>query len=140
VPQPVNPVYGFFQDENVREALAEALRALGFDAVTTTERGRKGSSDPRQLLFATATGPVFITPNNRDYRMLHEALALWAAAWDVLDRVRHPGILIIDQGTPRSGVPDVTVLAAVVQQLAIENHLVNRLFAWNLANGLREVV
>jgi hypothetical protein len=120
------------------EALAVSLRGHGFDAVTTTQLGRKGSSDPRQLKYASETARVLVTHNNRDYRMLHEALVLWAEEWGVLDRRRHSGILIIDQGPQQRGGSDIAVLTGIGLQVATLGPMENRLFAWNPRVGRHE--
>jgi hypothetical protein len=122
------------------EGLGSALRELGLDAVTTAEAGRKGATDPRQLLFATEAERILITHNNADCRMLHEALALWAVWWNALDRVRHSGILIIEQGAPRRGGLGVPTMIAIVRALPAGESMTNRLFAWNDRRGLHEVV
>lgn len=128
----------FYLDENMAEGLGVALRNVGFDAVTTAEVGRKGATDPRQLLFATETARVLITHNNADFRMLHEALTLWAERWLALDRLRHRGILIIEQGAPRRGGLSVPTMVAIVRSLPLAESLDNRIFAWNDRLGLHE--
>lgn len=129
---------GIYLDENVADGLGAALRARGLDLLTTTEAERKGATDPQQLLFALDTDRLLVTHNNADFRMLHEALVIWAGRWGVLDRVRHRGILIIDQGKPRRGGLSILTMVGIVEALATELPLDNRLFVWNDRLGLRE--
>ena len=129
----------FYLDENMAEGLAAALRGLGLDTIITAEMGRKGATDPHQPMSAVEPDRVLITHNNADFRMLHEALFLWASRWNVLDRRRHPGILIIEQGAPRRGGLGAATMLDIVRALRSEGDLSDRLFAWNDQLGLHEV-
>jgi uncharacterized protein with PIN domain len=60
-----------YLDHDVNIAVAERLRRLGHDVLTTGEAGHAESSDEHQLAFATDEGRVFLTHNRRDFRRLH---------------------------------------------------------------------
>lgn len=123
-------------DENVSEQVLPALDGYGLDVVSTTQLGLKGATDPRQLLAATQLGRVVVTHNGSDFRMLHEALGLWAERWGLRDAVRHAGILVIDQA---SGMKAAAMADVINNQLARHGEPVtNRLFAWNRRQGLVE--
>lgn len=129
----------FYLDENIAEGLVDALADPGHDAVSTKQLGTKGASDPSQLVSATLMGPVLVTHNSTDFRMLHEARGRWAALWDVTDRARHPGILVIEPGSGRQGGLSVSVMAEVVDRLAAEGDVTDRLFVWNEVEGLHDI-
>jgi hypothetical protein len=129
-----------YLDENIAEGLGEALRRDGFDALTTTDAGRKGATDPRQLLFAARAGRVLVTYNGADYGMLHEALDLWARVWGLVGRDRHAGILVINQAAIGRGELGIRDMLAVVRQLPAAESAANRFFAWNPRTGFHEPV
>ena len=127
---------GCYLDENVAEALAPALGALGLDAVTTVGLGRKGATDVSQLTYAARTQRILITHDVGHYEMLHEAWQTWARDWGVADRARHPGILLL----PDPGLLPVADAARLVAELlAGVDTVENRLFAWKMATGWREI-
>lgn len=63
----------FYLDEDVTEKLVGPLVAIGYDAVSTKDVGRKGSKDFDQLLFAAVERRLLITFNAADFRLLHGA-------------------------------------------------------------------
>jgi len=63
----------FYLDEDVPEALATLLVALGHTATTTRGVNRKGLPDYAQLWHAMLRDWVFITLNRKDYLLLHGA-------------------------------------------------------------------
>lgn len=130
----------FYLDENVKEQLAAVLIALGVDAVSTWQMGRKGASDFMQLLFAAQEGRVVVTHDSKDFQQLHGAWLAWAAAWGATAAARHSGILIIERGPGHRGGMPVAQLVSIVQAFAVwSSPTANRLFAWNAIVGLREV-
>ena len=58
-------------DEDVYGSIAEHLRAVGFDAVSTPEAGRLGESDESQLEWAVGEARVLVTFNVADFALLH---------------------------------------------------------------------
>ncbi len=83
-------------DSNVALEVAEFLRAAGHTAATVRDLRREGNSDDEQLLVASQHGRIFVTHNERDFILLHDAWQRWSAAWGVA--AHHPGILIVPQG------------------------------------------
>jgi len=68
----VSDAIRFYLDEHVDPAVADGLRRLGIDVLTTQEAGRLGDDDPVQLAFAAVEGRVMVT-FDRDYLDLHSA-------------------------------------------------------------------
>lgn len=79
----------FYLDEDIDLVLAPAMQRLGLDVTTTSGTGRRGSSDPDQLAFATGEGRVIVTRNRRDFVILHR-LAIERGQ-------RHAGIVAISR-------------------------------------------
>src|SRR5206468_1368772 len=61
----------FFTDEDIYGAVAVALSRAGFDAVSTPETGRLGTSDESQLDWAAGEGRVLVTFNVAHFARLH---------------------------------------------------------------------
>lgn len=57
----------YLLDEDVHPEAAVAARALGLDAASVHEAGRRGHTDFDQLRLATADGRIFVTRNRDDY-------------------------------------------------------------------------
>ena len=128
-----------YVDENISEGVAEALRDLGYDIVTTTELGRKGASDPEQPWFAGRAGRLLVTHNNVHFQMLHEALLLWSRGWGMTNRRLHAGILCIEQGAIRGGREGIALIVAIIQELPRGTRFEDRLVAWTRRRGLHEL-
>lgn len=124
----------FYLDEPVAELLAVSLRRNGHDAVNTAELGRKGSSDARQMHFATRTGRILVTHDLHDFPMLHEAWHGLAREWAIVDRRIHPGILIVPP-TTRLSVADAT---REIETLLGSQETTDRLFVWMVPTGWQE--
>jgi predicted nuclease of predicted toxin-antitoxin system len=60
-----------YTDEQISPALAQMLRARGFDAVTVFDVGMIGKSDPEQLAYAVTEKYTLLTFNVRDFVPLH---------------------------------------------------------------------
>ncbi len=89
----------FYLDENVDSEFASLLTARGHTVFTTAQADRLGTTDDRQLLFATDLGRILITHDERDYRFL---CGLWrnlAKRWGINDAA-HAGVLVIPQRLP----------------------------------------
>jgi hypothetical protein len=117
----------FYLDEDVPEALATLLVALGHTATTARAANRKGLPDYAQLWHAALHGWVFITLNRKDYALLHRAWRLWGVAQ------QHPGILIAPH-VPRANLAG---LATAIDALGANPApvLANTLFAWTATAG-----
>jgi hypothetical protein len=86
----------FYNDNDVAVEVAELLRAAGHTAVTARDLRREGNSDDEHLLVASQHGRIFLTHNERDFILLHDAWQHWSAVWGVA--THHAGILIVPQG------------------------------------------
>ena len=75
-----------YLDENVDERLAPALRRYGYDVLTTTEAGRKGSRDDDQLRYAAAQRRALLSHNIADFARMAEQ---WRAR-----EIEHWGIFL----------------------------------------------
>ena len=72
-----------------RHQLIWALRARGFDVLTSFEAGMNAQTDDAQLSFAASQGRLLLTANARDFARLHR---------DWLCQGRpHSGIMLIPQ-------------------------------------------
>lgn len=86
----------FYLDHAVAREVAVLLRAAGHGASTAREFRSERATDDEQLLIAAERGQIFITHNESDFILLHDAWQRWRAAWSV--RREHSGILIVPQG------------------------------------------
>lgn len=84
----------FYLDEDVTRLITTDLRALGHDAASTDELGRKGQTDPKQLWFAATERRILVTCNRRDLVLLHEAWVVWQMPGGGT-RPTHEGLLVI---------------------------------------------
>jgi hypothetical protein len=82
-------------DSNVALEVAEFLRTAGHIAVTARQLGREGNTDNEHLLVASQDGRIFLTHNEQDFILLHDAWRRWSAAWGVA--AHQAGILIVPQ-------------------------------------------
>lgn len=81
-------------DEHYAETIAEQLRAKGFDAVSVSGLGLKGTDDEPLLEYAVTDRRALLTNNVRDFMPLH-------ARWMASGR-SHLGLLFTDDaGMPR---------------------------------------
>lgn len=119
-----------YLDSDVHGQVAPLLRAAGHDAVTAADQGRRRASDDEQLLAAARQGRIVVSHNRKDFVLLHGAWRRWPPAYG-LALPPHPGILILDQVSPRA------VADAVVDLLAADPPvpLANALYWWRAASG-----
>ena len=83
-------MFSLYLDEDALDSsLLVALRAAGFDCLTTSEAGMRGRSDEEQLTFATSEGRVLFTRNGRDFRILETQ---WLAGGR-----NHAGIVVLSR-------------------------------------------
>jgi predicted nuclease of predicted toxin-antitoxin system len=67
----VNDVFvKLYLDEDVDVLVAKLIRSTDFQAVTTDEVGRKGSTDPQQLECAISRQSAIVTHNRLDFEEL----------------------------------------------------------------------
>lgn len=81
----------FFTDEDIHGAVAQALRRVGLDTVSTPEVQRIGSTDEDQLLWAATQRRVIVTFNVADFTRLH---CDWLSAGRI-----HAGVVVSSQRT-----------------------------------------
>jgi predicted nuclease of predicted toxin-antitoxin system len=125
----------FYLDENLPEYLVICLQELGHDAVSTTQVGQKGLSDPEQLLLSRQMDRILITFNSDDFRMLHTAWIVWSRAWNSVHS-QHAGILVLRQEQPALRPKE---LAPVIDKIAnLADDFTNRIWLWNRVEGWRE--
>lgn len=89
-----------YLDNDVSLRLAPLLRIAGHEVVTTRGLGVVTATDDAQLLTAAQDGWILVTPNRRDFRLLHDAWRTWAPAFG-LALPSHPGILVLDPAPSR---------------------------------------
>lgn len=81
-----------YLDEDVHPLIADALRLRGWDALTTVETGRQGSTDKQQIEYAAENGYVILSYNVADFPGMHyQILAVGE---------HHSGIIVATQDNP----------------------------------------
>lgn len=60
-----------YTDEDLDIAVSKALNLRGFEASTTIEHVKSGSSDEEQLVYAASIGSVLLTHNVQDFPRIH---------------------------------------------------------------------
>lgn len=94
-------------DEMYPVALAEALREAGIDAVTVSEPGLAGSSDPHVFEAARAGGYTVLTENVADFARI--------ASDHVTTGEHHPGVLVaLSSRFSRGASGRPTLLASIL--------------------------
>ena len=126
----------FYLDENVSEKLIPALRDQHHDVTSAIQSGQRTVSDALLLLDAARHGRIFITHNDRDFKLLHEAWRAWSTAWNGEEAARHAGILII-RTSNQTVVP--VIVDAIQRLLPTVDTFENRLFRWNIRDDWHEV-
>lgn len=81
-----------YLDEEVSVAVAEMLKARGFQAVTTRDAGGLGAMDEDQLHYAVSHQMALLTHNRADFEALHRRYL-------VADR-EHWGLIIAARRRP----------------------------------------
>ena len=64
-------IHLYFDEDSMRHALVEALRARGVDVLTALEAGMIERADEEHLSYATAQGRVLCSFNVEDFYRLH---------------------------------------------------------------------
>lgn len=116
-----------YLDNDVTLKASVFLRAAGFEVEATRDLGRENASDEGRLLYAAQHGWAFVTHNEADFTLLHDAWQHWATAWGVVER--HAGILIIPQGR-KYGIDwrAARIAEEIARCLQINASLTNALF------------
>ena len=79
----------YFDEDSMRHALVQALRARGVDVLTALEAGMMERKDEEHLDYATAQGRVLYSFNAGDFYRLHTAFLAQGKP--------HPGIILAQQ-------------------------------------------
>ena len=79
----------YVDEDTQRRALIQAVRARGYDIVTTHEAGHLGMSDADQLVYSAAEGRTILTFNSRDFVQLHRDYLIGGKS--------HAGIIVSGQ-------------------------------------------
>ena len=115
--------------------LAPLLERAGHDVAITREVGGDRATDDALLLVATQSGRIFITHNRNDFRLLHDAWLNWPAAFGMVFPP-HPGILILDQGSPETLARVLTHFLDVMPP----ERIANGIFWWHHHDGWRQPI
>ncbi len=114
---PVSSVANYYLDEDVNPLLAHDLRQRGYDALSTGEALRLGSSDRDQLDFARGEGRALLTHNRDDFLAIAREYAI--------KQIDHSGILYVPQVPYRALIHRALSFLAVVDTSQIRN-----VFVW----------
>jgi Domain of unknown function (DUF5615) len=79
----------YLDEDTIKGALIRAIRNSGVDVVTTSEAGRLGALDERQLIWATEQRRVIYSFNMGDFCRLHSSF--------VTQEISHGGIILVPQ-------------------------------------------
>ena len=104
-----------YLDEDVFKAIAPALRARGFDAVSVHDLQHCGWSDVEHLAYAAGEGRAIFTFNAADYIALHREYAS--------EKKSHAGIVVAKQHPVRETIRRLPDLLNRVTGNAVKNQL-----------------
>lgn len=82
-----------YLDENIDILVAKILRARGLTVVTTDDAGRKGSSDPEQLIYAVENEFAIVSMDRVDFEVLGKEYFYLGQ--------EHFGIFLLADGSPQ---------------------------------------
>ena len=107
----------YLDEDSMRRALVEGLRARGVDVLTALEAGMIERADAEHLAFATAAGRALVRFNVGDFARLH-------AAWYARGTV-HTGIVLAPQQRYALGdlIRRLAALAAARTSEALRNRV-----------------
>jgi hypothetical protein len=101
-----------YLDEDVYHSVALGLRRRGWDAATTVDAGKVGSSDEDQIRFATAEGRCLFTFNRGHFAEIHGHMMAVGE--------HHCGIIVCRQATV--GVVTRSLCALLSSHIAEDLH------------------
>jgi predicted nuclease of predicted toxin-antitoxin system len=90
------PSVEFYLDNDLAAGVALSLRTAGHVAISARDLRLRRATDDEQLLVAADAGRVFVTHNEDDFTLLHDAWRKWFSAKGV--QAQHAGILVVPQG------------------------------------------
>jgi hypothetical protein len=99
----------------VHHLIAHALRLRGWEALTTVDAARQGSTDLEQIRFAAEHGYVVLSYNVSDFPRLHYELA---GAGE-----HHAGIIVGTQDAPAANARMLLALASTFSAQDLEDQL-----------------
>ena len=120
-------------DHNVSSQLALLLRDAGHDVIETRTIGMPRATDDVLLLTAAQAGRIFVTHNESDFVLLHNAWRRWSAAWGV--NVAHAGILVL----PQPPHLDVSLAAQALEHFLLSGvSLTSELYIFRRTGGWQQ--
>jgi hypothetical protein len=117
-------------DNDVSHRLIPDLEAAGHTVLTARDRGLAEADDNTQFLAVVRTSRLLVTHNRNDFALLHDAWRLWPVEFGVA-LPAHPGILVLDHGSPGVLYDAMGAFLATMQAAA----LANELFWWRHRDG-----
>ncbi|MCC7371410.1 MAG: DUF5615 family PIN-like protein [Chloroflexi bacterium] len=119
-----------YLDHNVARRVGELLQGGGHDVLASRDIQSERLSDDVLLLATVRFHRIFVTHNRGDFKLLHDAWVTWPAAFGIA-LPSHPGILVLDAGSPDT-------LAEIVADFLDAVHLdalLDAIFWWHRRDG-----
>ena len=110
-----------YLDECVDQRLVRLLQRKGVDVLTVQEAHTLGDDDESQLLFAAASGRLFLSHNQLHFRRLHAAFVREGRA--------HGGIILVPQTIPLARLE--VRLELMLDWVATFAEHTSKLFTWS---------
>ena len=104
-----------YTDQDVTNAVANALKRREIQAWTTPERGNRGLTDKEQIDFATEQEAALLTHNVEDFPRLHYEF--------IRNDKDHAGIIVAKQAPVGSIVKSLLTLASEHDSEDMKNRL-----------------
>jgi hypothetical protein len=117
-------------DHNIPKLAAVILRRAGHDVLEVRQVGMERAKDDALLLRAAQEGRIFVTHNEGDFTLLHDAWRRWSAAWGVT--IPHAGVLIVPHGSFRGPAGIAERVEAILDAGAA---LANELYIFDTQGG-----
>jgi hypothetical protein len=105
-----------YLDEDVHHLIAHALRLRGWEAITTVDAGRQGSTDLEQIQFAAEHGYTILSYNVSDFARLHYEIAG--------EGNHHAGIIVATQDNPVANARTVLELVSTFSAADFTDQLI----------------
>ena len=105
-----------YLDEDVHHLIAHALRLRSWEAITTFDAGRQGSTDLEQIRFAADNSYVILSYNVSDFPRLHYEIV---GAGD-----HHAGIIVATQEDPAANARTMLALVSTFSAEDFTNQLI----------------
>lgn len=128
----------FYLDENVADALAAELRALGHSVLEARRVRPKGTSDHLQPASAVRLRRFLITHDAGDYLLLHRAFRDWFRDFSEPPVPIQPGILVIEQPPVLEIRSAARLIDSFVRASPAVEGLAGRYVRWRATSGWRD--